>query len=139
MKKILCIAHRGASAYKPENTICAFEKAIEQGADCIEIDVQRTADYQLVVYHDVNFHDGRLVRDHTLEEIIAEGTKRGIRVVSLDEVFYHLNNRVRLNIEIKSPGVVDLLIKKFDQYDKKKIICSSFIHSCIIELKKQSS
>jgi glycerophosphoryl diester phosphodiesterase len=135
MRKILCIAHRGASAYRPENTIRAFEKAIEQGADCIEIDVQRTADNELVVYHDLCFRDGRLVRDHNLSEVQCEGRKRGIDVPKLDEVFYCLGSRIKLNIEIKTPGVVDLLRAKFKYYDFSKIICSSFIHSVIIELK----
>ena len=45
-------AHRGASAYAPENTIPAFELALSMGSDGIELDVQRSADGQLVVIHD---------------------------------------------------------------------------------------
>ena len=45
-------AHRGASAYAPENTIPAIQQAIEMGADGVELDVQRTIDGQLVVIHD---------------------------------------------------------------------------------------
>jgi len=48
----LVIAHRGASAYAPENTLRAFELAVRQGADMCELDVQRTADGVLVVFHD---------------------------------------------------------------------------------------
>ena len=48
----LVIAHRGASAYAPENTLPAFELAARQGADMIELDVQRSADGVLVVFHD---------------------------------------------------------------------------------------
>src|SRR5690242_14995519 len=48
----LVIAHRGASAYAPENTMPAFELAIEQQADMLELDVQRTADGALVIFHD---------------------------------------------------------------------------------------
>ena len=46
------IAHRGASAYAPENTLPAFELAARQGADMIELDVQRSADGVLVIFHD---------------------------------------------------------------------------------------
>ncbi|MDE1455058.1 glycerophosphodiester phosphodiesterase family protein, partial [Bacillus paralicheniformis] len=46
------IAHRGASAYAPENTFAAFEKAVELGADFIELDVQLTKDGRLAVIHD---------------------------------------------------------------------------------------
>ena len=45
-------AHRGASAYAPENTVEAFALAMEQGADGIELDVQMTKDGQVVVIHD---------------------------------------------------------------------------------------
>ena len=46
------IAHRGASAYAPENTLAAFELAVEQGADMLEFDVHLSADDQPVVIHD---------------------------------------------------------------------------------------
>lgn len=58
----LVIAHRGASAEQPENTIAAFERAIALGADGIELDVRRTADDRLVVHHDPNLADGRPIR-----------------------------------------------------------------------------
>ena len=45
-------ANRGASGYAPENTLEAFSQAMEQGADCIELDVQRTKDKKIVVLHD---------------------------------------------------------------------------------------
>jgi glycerophosphoryl diester phosphodiesterase len=50
--KPLVIAHRGARAFAPENTLAAFEKAARLGADMVELDVQGTADGQLVVVHD---------------------------------------------------------------------------------------
>src|SRR5690348_1680762 len=46
------VAHKGASSYAPGNTIAAYEMAISQGADCIELDVQCTRDEHLVVFHD---------------------------------------------------------------------------------------
>ena len=52
MKKTLVWAHRGASAYAPENTLEAFQKAVELKADGIELDVQQTKDGKLVVIHD---------------------------------------------------------------------------------------
>jgi len=54
----LVIGHRGASADAPENTIAAFELALEQGADGIELDVHLTADGQPVVIHDFTLHIG---------------------------------------------------------------------------------
>ena len=66
-------AHRGASAYAPENTMEAFALAVKQGADGIELDVQMTKDGEVVVIHDetidrVSDKKGA-VRDYTLEEL----------------------------------------------------------------------
>ena len=63
-------AHRGASAYAPENTLEAFRLGAEQGADGVELDVQLSKDGQLVVIHDETIDrvsDGHgYVRDYTL-------------------------------------------------------------------------
>lgn len=55
------IAHRGASAAAPENTLEAFRLAVTMGADAIELDVRRTADGALVVHHDAHLGDGRAI------------------------------------------------------------------------------
>lgn len=56
------IAHRGASRAEPENTLAAFRRAVEMGADGVELDVRRTADDRLVVHHDPHLPDGRTIR-----------------------------------------------------------------------------
>ena len=55
------IAHRGASRLARENTIEAFERAVEVGADGVELDVRRSADGVLVVHHDAHVSDGRVI------------------------------------------------------------------------------
>ncbi len=55
------IAHRGASAAAPENTIEAFRLARELGADWVELDARRTADGQVIVHHDATLADGRVI------------------------------------------------------------------------------
>ena len=66
-------AHRGFSGKYPENTMLAFKKALEAGADGIELDVQMTKDGQVVVIHDEKVdrttNGTGLVRDYTLEEL----------------------------------------------------------------------
>lgn len=57
------IAHRGASRAAPENTIAAFELAGRLGADAVELDVRRTRDGALVVHHNPDLADGRVIRD----------------------------------------------------------------------------
>ena len=53
-KKTMVVAHRGASGHAPENTLLAFQKAIDIGADCIETDIRRTKDGIIVLFHDEN-------------------------------------------------------------------------------------
>ncbi len=66
-------AHRGASAYAPENTLEAFQLAVDQKADGVELDVQMTKDGKLVVIHDETIDrtsDGHgRVMDYTLAEL----------------------------------------------------------------------
>lgn len=70
---MLVFAHRGYSAYYPENTMLAFQKAYELGVDGIELDVQMTKDGHLVIAHDETclrcMGDARWLKDLTLEEI----------------------------------------------------------------------
>ena len=67
----LVIAHRGASSVERENTTAAFRRAVEMGADGIELDVRRSADDRLVVHHDAALADGRLIR-HTRSADLPE-------------------------------------------------------------------
>ena len=55
------IAHRGASAAAPENTVEAFRLARELGADWVELDARRTADGRVIVHHDAELADGRVI------------------------------------------------------------------------------
>ena len=108
--------HRGACALAPENTLAAFRKAIELGADGMEMDLQLTRDAAVVVIHDDTLErttDGRgRVTDLSLAEVrqADAGVKfgpayRGERVPMLTEVIDLVkasgNDRVRLNLEIK--------------------------------------
>jgi len=87
----LVIAHRGASWDEPENTLAAFRRAIELGADYVELDVQATTDGELVVVHDP-------VRA-TLAELRADRPN----VPTLEEVLEECAGRVGLAVELKHP------------------------------------
>jgi glycerophosphoryl diester phosphodiesterase len=102
----MVVAHRGASVEQPENTIAAFEAAIDAGADAVEFDVRMTVDGHAVVMHDPDVSrttegDG-LVSDMTLEEI------RKLGVPTLEEALGCLAGRASADIEIKNlPGEPD--------------------------------
>ncbi|NWG22347.1 MAG: glycerophosphodiester phosphodiesterase [Chloroflexi bacterium] len=105
----LVIAHRGASAYAPENTMRAFELAVRQRADMCELDVQLTADRELVVFHDDTTErweaHGRTVAHCTLADL-RQLSIGGERVATLTEVCAFARDQgMRLNIELKGPGM----------------------------------
>jgi glycerophosphoryl diester phosphodiesterase len=106
--KPLVIAHRGASAYEPENTLRAFELAIEQGAEMIELDLHMTADDQVVVIHDETLdHTTNLtgrVRSLTLDQVKLADAGKGEKVPTLDETLDLCSGRARLYLEIKDPA-----------------------------------
>ena len=103
--KPLVIAHRGASAYQPENTLAAFALAIAQGAQMIELDLHISRDDQIIVIHDETLdHTTNLkgrVDQHTLAEIKRADAGKGERVPTLDETLDLTMGKVRLYLEIK--------------------------------------
>jgi glycerophosphoryl diester phosphodiesterase len=123
------IAHRGASAEAPENTLAAFETAVQRGADAFELDVRLTADGAPVVIHDDTLDRTTdrtgLVRSHTLAELrsVDAGARftsdrgqthpyRGgdVRIPTLGEVLWAFP-RVPVLLEIKEPEAQEAVRK----------------------------
>lgn len=109
----LVVAHRGASAAYPENTLPAFEGAIDAGADLVELDVRLTADGVPVIMHDVDVStttDGEgFVHQLSLAEVrdldASGGRTDRVGVPTLEEALDLLAGRVGVNVEIKNlPG-----------------------------------
>ena len=107
------IAHRGASAECPENTLVAFRRAMELGATMIECDLQLTADGHVVVFHDWSLErtsDGAgAVRDLPLAALrsLDAGSWKAVcfageRIPTLEEILDATAGRVGLNLELKS-------------------------------------
>nr|WP_298414288.1 glycerophosphodiester phosphodiesterase family protein [uncultured Halomonas sp.] len=105
-------AHRGNSFKAPENTLAAFEQAIEDGADYVEFDVRLTRDKEIVVSHDNNLRRlttlNRSLSDMTLEEalLVDVGSWFGdvfvdSRIPTLDEVINLARGRIKLYVELK--------------------------------------
>ena len=96
------VAHRGASQEAPENTLAAFAKAIEIGADMIEFDVRRASDGRLVISHDP-------VR------------KRAPELPTLEETLRLTQGRIQLDVELKESGcerdAIELLLRYFPLSD----------------------
>ena len=101
---LVCIGHRGAAGYEPENTLRSIHKALELGAHGIEIDVQ-LVDGELVVFHDNRLErttngKGYLAR-HSFAELRALDAGFGERIPTLREVCDVIRGRAFLNVELK--------------------------------------
>lgn len=136
-RSVLVIAHRGASAVEPENTLRAFATAARMGADGIELDIFLTHDQRLVVTHNNSTwqqaREKLLVRKSTLAGLKELNFGRGERIPTLEEVFEEFLTKFSvINVEIKSTGLrtdgieerLAILIRRFNCPDK--ILVSSF-------------
>jgi glycerophosphoryl diester phosphodiesterase len=101
------IAHRGASGHRPENTLPAYELAVAQRADMIEIDLHRTRDGAIVVTHDeqlAGLGGSGEIADASLAEVRGLDAGAGQRVPTLDEVLDGFGARIPFNLELKQSG-----------------------------------
>ncbi|RRD50208.1 glycerophosphodiester phosphodiesterase [Arachnia propionica] len=145
-------AHRGASAYAPENTIPAFQQAIDMGADGVEFDVQRSADGHLVVIHDETVNRtsngvGKVV-DLTLEQLRRCNFSNGfvgtrhVQIPTLREVLELLApTGLTINIELKNsvefyPGMECEVVALVEEAGlQERVIYSSFNHFSLANLR----
>lgn len=139
---VAVIAHRGASAYAPEHTSAAYAKAIEQEADYLELDVQRTSDGAFIVMHDPSLDRTArgpaaqctgFVSDHTMAELsacdvgtwfneahpdLADPRFSSQRILTLADLFDDVGDEARYYLEVKDTddedGTVDDLLALID-------------------------
>ena len=147
-------AHRGFSGKYPENTLLAFQKAIEAGADGAELDVQLTKDGEVVIIHDETIDrttDGKgYVVDYTYDELskfdasyIYRGQMGFNKIPTLREYFELVKDLDFItNVELKT-GINEYLGIEEKVYDlikefklEKKVIISSFNHFSVLRMKK---
>jgi glycerophosphoryl diester phosphodiesterase len=142
-QRALNIAHRGASAVAPANTMAAFEKAVELGADGIEFDVHLSDDDVPVVIHDFAVDATTNGTGRVAEMDIAQikqldaGSRfdpafAGEHIPTLEEVLQAFGDRLLLNVELKSisprdNGLERAVLALVEQYKlKSRVLLSSF-------------
>lgn len=123
MKKVICIAHRGASGHEPENTLSAVEKAIELGADWIEVDVY-AIEGELIIIHDERLerttNGAGYVRDKSLAYLRSLDAGKSQRIPTLREVIDSTERRAGINIELKGPRTASLVVSLIEEYVKER-------------------
>jgi len=148
------IAHRGGAAEAPENTIPAFERAIEEGADWVELDIRLTSDGVPVVCHDANtlrltgeYHE---VWNTTYAELLeldfghsytASDEYAGTKICTLDEVLEVCKDRVRMNIEIKAdprtPGIEEKIVDAINAHGMRdQVAIASIDYDNLVKVKQ---
>ncbi|MEO1962644.1 MAG: glycerophosphodiester phosphodiesterase family protein [Cycloclasticus sp.] len=129
---MLSFGHRGAMGYVPENTLLSVQKAIELGADWVEIDVY-LVNRQLMVIHDDTLDrttngKGSLF-DYTFEKLREFDAGEGERIPILLEIIQATKDKVGLNIELKgehSAKAVHEVLSDLSDEHKKQVLISSF-------------
>jgi len=147
-------AHRGSSAHAPENTLAAFELALQHGADAIELDVKLTADGHVVIIHDqalqrTTGHPGN-VRESSLADIqmLDAGSHfgnefKGECVPTLVQLFEKIGDRTYYNIELTNyasptdslPEKVAALVERYALAGR--ILFSSFNPLALIRVRRK--
>ncbi|HFD39568.1 MAG TPA: glycerophosphodiester phosphodiesterase [Anaerolineae bacterium] len=134
------IAHRGASAYEPENTLRAFARAIEMGASLLELDLHLSRDGHLIVLHDADLSRttngvGR-VAEWDLASLRRLDAGGGQRLPLLAEVIELARGRVGLYLELKGPGTPGPVVQRLRTHRfREAVIIGSFSPLLLREVK----
>jgi glycerophosphoryl diester phosphodiesterase len=133
----LVVAHAGGASTAPPNTLEAFEHAIRLGADMIEFDVRRTADDELVLYHD-EVIGGRRLATLTYAEALRAVSQRGHPIPRVVDLLNAAHGRVMLDIELKESGYeARLLTLVLDRgFGIDDFVVTSFEAGALLEMKR---
>ncbi len=143
---VIRIAHRGASGIAPENTLPAFEKALEIGVDAVEMDVYATRDGQVIVMHDGDVQrttdgSGR-ISEMDFEQIRRldagrwfSDAFREVQVPSLAEVLDRVRTHAIGVVEIKQPGIVPGVLQAIrDTHTEDEVVVISFSKDVLTDM-----
>jgi glycerophosphoryl diester phosphodiesterase len=130
----LVVAHRGAWGPAPQNSLEAFEEAVQLGCDAIELDVRRTLDGRVIVVHDAR-SGIRSVAKLTHQEL--QGRPRGHHAPVLEEVLELVAGRIGVDLEFKEDGYVEqamAIVKR--RLAPEQYVVTSFLDSLLPTVKQ---
>ena len=126
----LVIAHRGSHEHAPENTLAAFSAALENGAEMVELDVRRTRDGQLAIFHDPEI-TRTPVHALTLAELRAVS---GVEVPVLEDVLgWASMTGMGLDVELKEDGYIERVAPLLAAFPGRLIV-TSFLDPVLAQL-----
>ncbi|HWP93784.1 MAG TPA: glycerophosphodiester phosphodiesterase family protein [Thermodesulfobacteriota bacterium] len=131
------IAHRGASAYEPENTLRSFRRALDMGADLIEFDIRLSSDGHLIVIHDKKVDrttDGTgLVREMTLGQLKKLDAGKGEKIPTFEEVIDFGKGKTRFVVELKEGGTEEKIVNLIRENDLFQDVVIVSYHSKLVK------
>ncbi|HEY1195445.1 glycerophosphodiester phosphodiesterase [Flavobacterium sp.] len=143
---MLKIAHRGAKAYEPENTLQAFQKALDLHSDGIELDVHLSADEHIIVMHDETIDkmtNGKGdINKYTLAELKSFRIAEKLQIPTLNEVFDLVDKKCFINVELKNADTSKNVVSLIEEYINEKgwnyehFIISSFDWNALTAVQK---
>lgn len=154
MTRPLVIAHRGSSGERPENTLPAFERAIEQSADMIETDLHLSRDGVVVIHHDAELErlgEQGEIRDRTATELAAMNAAPGAGVAekmpTLLDILDGFGDRMQFNLELKVgrddaayDGLEDIVVSVVEERGlMPRMLFSSFYDPVLARLRERSA
>ncbi|HKI69483.1 MAG TPA: glycerophosphodiester phosphodiesterase family protein [Verrucomicrobiae bacterium] len=144
-RELFCFGHRGARGHEPENTLRSVRRALELGANGIEVDVY-LADGRLIVIHDDTLsrttNGSGCVAEKSFAYLRSLDAGKGERIPTLAEIFGSVNRRAVINVELKGPGTAESVVHLIERYIQAKnwryedFVVSSFDHSQIQTIKR---
>ena len=120
-KDFTIIAHRGASGYELENSLSAFQKAVELKAAVIETDVQRTKDNILVLNHFDNLYfvtnKYKIISKLEYKELKNIKLKNGEQIPTLNDLLERYKGKIKFNLQLKGHNIERLLVESVNNHD----------------------
>ncbi len=142
-------AHRGASSYAPENTMSSFKKAFQLGSNGIELDLQKTKDGKLVIFHDKEIdkksNGTGKISDYTYNELLELdfgswfGKEfKNEKIVLFEDFMKSVSDKnLILAIELKEEGIEKDTLEIIDKYyNKANIFITSFLYNALSNIRK---
>ncbi len=124
MKEPLVIGHRGAMGHETENTLASIQKALDLGVDMIEIDVFKIKSGEIVVFHDERLerlsNAGGRIEEYNIFDLNRVMLDGNHRIPMLQDVLKLIDNKVRLNIELKGSDTADRVNFIVNYYVREK-------------------
>ena len=134
----LRIAHRGMPFQALENTLVSFQRALDLGADGLELDVHATADGEIVIHHDAMLASGPAIATSTLSELRRHEVGPGVPIPTLGELCALVSGRATLFVELKGAGIERQVLRALSHYGGA-VALHSFDHAMITRVARIDS